>query len=180
MEKVIHQIKKSEVVGGERTAAGKQQGPESDKLFIRFVYLSQVFALLTVLVGLLFIAWVEYPRLFAPQAEPVEAVVSAAVEEVDEDRVENGMDVASGLVAEGEYLMVKRSCTACHSGKLVTQNRATREGWLEMIRWMQETQKLWDLGPGEDKILDYLAKYYGPQKKGRRTPLAVEEWYMIE
>jgi hypothetical protein len=59
----------------------------------------------------------------------------------------------------------------------VTQNRATRDGWLEMIRWMQETQKLWDLGPNEDKILDYLATYYAPEAKGRRAPVKVEEWY---
>ena len=60
------------------------------------------------------------------------------------------------------------------------QNRATREGWEEMIRWMQETQKLWDLGPTEDKILDYLATYYAPENKGRRAQLVVDEWYEIE
>lgn len=49
-----------------------------------------------------------------------------------------------------------------------------------MIVWMQETQKLWDLGENEDKILDYLATYLGPEKKGRRAPLEVEEWYVIE
>ena len=62
---------------------------------------------------------------------------------------------------------------------MVTQNRATREGWLDMIRWMQKEQKLWDLGANEAAILDYLAKYYGPEDKGRRQNLEIEDWYEI-
>lgn len=150
----------------------------NENLLVRITLLSQAVAILSILVALIFIGWVQYPSFFSAskQVEPTAQVA----EMVDEDKVENGIDVASGFVAEGDYLIVKRTCTACHSGKLVTQNRASREGWLDMIRWMQETQKLWDLGPAEDKVLDYLAKYYGPQKKGRRMPLEVEEWYMIE
>ena len=113
-----------------------------------------------------------------PAPEPVEIAVAAAPAP-DPDRVENGVDVESGLIAEGDYMMVKRTCTACHSAKLVTQNRATRDGWLEMIRWMQETQKLWDLGDNETLILDYLAKHYGPEDKGRRQNIEIEEWYEI-
>lgn len=116
-----------------------------------------------------------HPELMQPKPGP--ATIAAAKVDVDEDRIENGIDVATGFVAEGDYLIVKATCTACHSAKLVTQNRATRDGWLEMIRWMQETQKLWDLGPNEAKILDYLATYYAPEAKGRRAPVQVEEWY---
>ena len=94
--------------------------------------------------------------------------------------IADGIDVESGFVAEGEYLLVKQTCSACHSAQLVLQNRATREGWEEMIRWMQATQKLWDLGENEDKILDYLAKHYAPEYKGRRANLVVEEWYELE
>ena len=55
---------------------------------------------------------------------------------------------------------------------LVTQNKADREGWLEMIRWMQEKQGLWELEPElENAILDYLAANYGPVAASRRPPL---------
>lgn len=82
---------------------------------------------------------------------------------------------------EGEHkFLVIANCTGCHSGKLVTQNRATREGWTNMIRWMQRTQNLKDLGDAEAKILDYLAKHYAPAEQGRRANLEVGEWYELE
>ena len=62
----------------------------------------------------------------------------------------------------------------------MSQNRATREDWQEMIRWMQKTQNLWDLGENEPKILDYLEKNYGPEDTGRRKQLDVKEWYTLE
>ncbi len=83
------------------------------------------------------------------------------------------VDRASGLVIAPGYEQVKAQCTVCHSGRLVTQNRADREGWRQMIRWMQETQNLWPLGPAEEEILDYLAGNYGPLPGGRRAPLEV-------
>ncbi|MEZ4775911.1 MAG: hypothetical protein R3D00_22215 [Bacteroidia bacterium] len=102
------------------------------------------------------------------------------VQPPDDGQVENGKDVATGFIAEGDYQIVKATCTACHSSSLVLQNRATREGWESMIRWMQANQKLWDLGVNEPKILDYLAKHYGPpENAGRRQNLVVEEWYPI-
>jgi hypothetical protein len=55
----------------------------------------------------------------------------------------------------------------------VAQNRADRDGWLQMIRWMQDTQNLWPLGEAEPVILDYLAENYGPLPRGRRAPLEV-------
>ncbi|MEM6763687.1 MAG: cytochrome C [Bacteroidota bacterium] len=94
--------------------------------------------------------------------------------------IEEGVHIATGFKAEGDYKLVIANCTSCHSSQLVTQNRATKEGWEDMIAWMQKTQKLWDLGENHDKIVTYLATYYGPEKKGRRTPLLVEEWYAIE
>lgn len=96
--------------------------------------------------------------------------------------VKDGIDPATGLVAKGDYMMVRAHCTVCHSSKLVLQNRATRDGWERMIRWMQETQKLWDLGENEDRVLDYLATYYAPVEQGRRPPLEIAEsdWYEIE
>lgn len=93
--------------------------------------------------------------------------------------VVDGYDVESGLVAKGDYLMVKQNCTSCHSGKLISQNRMTRTSWLTSIRWMQETQNLADLGDNEEPILDYLEKYYSPEKKGRRPQLQDIEWYEL-
>ena len=127
------------------------------------------------ILSLFLLEFVVSPEKFRNEPEPI----AQAAPPPDPDRVENGIDVETGFIAEGDYMLVKRNCTSCHSSKMVIQNRATREGWLEMIRWMQEKQKLWDLGANEDKILDYLAKYYGPVKKGRRAPIQIEEWYEI-
>ena len=102
--------------------------------------------------------------------------------EGDDDRVEKGIHIATGLKYDENFELVRAQCTACHSGKLVAQNRATREGWQQMIRWMQATQGLWDLGKKEPIILDYLAKHYAPQEVGRRANLEVAdiEWYILE
>ncbi len=82
-------------------------------------------------------------------------------------------DPSTGLVIAPGYEQVKAQCTACHSGRLVAQNRADRDGWLQMIRWMQDTQNLWPLGEAEPVILNYLAENYGPLPRGRRAPLDV-------
>ncbi len=110
-----------------------------------------------------------------------EAPASRPAASTDE-RIEAGIHLATGLrVAEG-FDLVRANCTGCHSGKLIAQNRATRDGWQEMIRWMQRTQGLWQLGENEAAILDYLAANYAPQEAGRRANLDVEaiEWYILE
>jgi len=101
--------------------------------------------------------------------------------EEDWDKVENGIHVQSGLVFDKGFETVRGTCTACHSAKLITQNRASREGWKEMIVWMQQTQGLADLGKKEPIILDYLAKHYAPQESGRRANLEMAdvEWYIL-
>lgn len=97
-----------------------------------------------------------------------------------EGKIENGIHVATGFL-DGEGLTeVIQNCTNCHSAKLVTQNRMTKEGWVATIRWMQETQNLWDLGNQEEAIVNYLATNYAPQKKGRREVLTDIEWYSLE
>ena len=64
--------------------------------------------------------------------------------------------------APGQDLVIAH-CTACHSGALVQQNRASRHGWSELIRWMQSKQGLWALAPEtESGLLDYLSAHYGP------------------
>ncbi len=92
----------------------------------------------------------------------------------------DGIEVESGLIAQGDWLIVKQTCTACHSSKLITQNRADKDGWHKMIKWMQETQGLWQLGDKEGKIVNYLATHYAPENVGRRKPLVIEEWYEIK
>ena len=81
------------------------------------------------------------------------------------------VDTRTGLVIAPGFEVVSVQCTVCHSARLVTQNRASREGWLSMIRWMQDSQGLWPLGSQEDLILDYLSDNYGPLREGRRQPL---------
>ena len=119
------------------------------------------------------------PTLSAVRPAPEVAVVAPVETEDDFDKIENGIHVRTGFV-EGEGLMtVVNNCTNCHSAKLVTQNRMNEEGWRATIVWMQETQNLWDLGKNEDIIVDYLATYYAPQKKGRRQNLTDIEWYVL-
>jgi len=112
--------------------------------------------------------------------EQIEARMIAV--DQDDDRVENGIHIATGLVYTDDFDLIRGMCTSCHSAKLITQNRATKEGWTEMIRWMQETQGLWDLGSNEKIIVDYLAEHYAPDDIGRRANLEIEEieWYKLE
>ena len=101
------------------------------------------------------------------------------VEETEDtyDAVIDGIHVRTGL-KDGEGLMtVVNNCTNCHSAKIITQNRMNRERWAATIRWMQETQNLWDLGQNEDIIIDYLVANYPIEQIGRRKPLTEIEWY---
>jgi hypothetical protein len=80
-------------------------------------------------------------------------------------------DSITGFVIGEHYEIVRAHCTACHSAKLVTQNRMTRDNWLATIRWMQKSQGLWSLGVQEPKILDYLEFHYSPITISRRAPI---------
>ncbi len=102
------------------------------------------------------------------------------VPEVDPDRIEDGIHVRTGLIEADGLAEVVTHCTSCHSAQLVTQNRMDKEGWIATIRWMQETQNLWDLGANEAIIVDYLVTNYPPVKKGRRQALQDVEWYVLE
>jgi hypothetical protein len=89
------------------------------------------------------------------------------------------LDKETGLVIDERLNLVRAHCTSCHSPKLITQTHLTRDGWRQKIRWMQRTQKLWDLGESEPVVLDYLVKYYGPEERsfdGRRLPLPKQKW----
>ncbi|MCL7940990.1 hypothetical protein M8009_11900 [Halomonas sp. ATCH28] len=81
-------------------------------------------------------------------------------------------DPDTGLVKAEGWDTVRSNCTACHSAKLVTQNSGTRNHWENLIRWMQDTQGLWEFqAETEETLLDYLAEYYGPKEDTRRPAL---------
>lgn len=126
-----------------------------------------------------------FPGLYKPNPE-MSAIVNSNQEEeyvpsltLDSTDIVNGIHQPTGLIVDKGVEDVMVNCGACHSLSLVTQNRATRDGWKDIIVWMQETQKLWDLGAKEAVILDYLAKNYAPENEGRRRMLEIEEWYSL-
>jgi hypothetical protein len=90
-------------------------------------------------------------------------------------------DVQTGLIEDENLYMVKAQCTSCHSSKLILQNRFTRDGWKQKIRWMQAKHNLWELGDTEKQVLDYLEKHYAPTASvARRAPLKDIKWYKLE
>ena len=76
-------------------------------------------------------------------------------------------------------MTVVNNCTNCHSSKLVIQNRMNKERWDATIKWMQETQNLWDLGENQAVIVNYLVANYPPVDKGRRENLSNITWYKL-
>ena len=132
--------------------------------------------LVVILMGILSIYFLKFynPAHFTTEPDIPQVTMEA------EPEIKDGIHVATGFIVDTNYELVVTNCTNCHSPKLVTQNRATKEGWRSMIEWMQETQNLWDLGENEEKILEYLAKNYSPGQQGRRKPLSDIEWYELE
>jgi hypothetical protein len=85
---------------------------------------------------------------------------------------ETGLDPLTGLKMTGDWELVRNNCTACHSSKLITQQRGSEAQWLGMIRWMQKKQNLWPFDPDTEKrIITYLAENYPPQADRRRAAI---------
>lgn len=126
---------------------------------------------------IVFILLMNNPTIFVHKPEEQQLLLD---ESDSENLIVDGVHVATGFVDGAGLTAVIQNCTNCHSAKLVTQNRMTKEGWIATIRWMQETQNLWDLGENEKTIVQYLATYYAPQKKGRREILTDIEWYELK
>jgi mono/diheme cytochrome c family protein len=81
-------------------------------------------------------------------------------------------DEGTGLAIAPGWELVRAHCGGCHSHRLVTSQRADRQTWLDIIRWMQATQNLWQFDEAtENTILDYLAANYPPQPNRRRAPI---------
>ena len=82
------------------------------------------------------------------------------------------LDESTGLIIAPGWELVAANCGACHSHRLVTSQRAERDTWLKIIRWMQSTQGLWQFDrETEDRILAYLSANYPPQPHRRRAPI---------
>jgi hypothetical protein len=82
------------------------------------------------------------------------------------------VDEATGLRIGPGWELVRAHCGGCHSHKIVTNQRADRQTWLDIIRWMQATQNLWQFDAlTETAILDYLTSSYPPQPNRRRAPI---------
>lgn len=82
------------------------------------------------------------------------------------------VDERTGLIVADGWETVRIHCGGCHSHRLVTSQGASRQTWLDIIRWMQATQNLWQFDEAtEDRILDYLAENYPPQRNRRRAPI---------
>ncbi len=85
---------------------------------------------------------------------------------------EPALDPVTGFKMTGDWELVRGNCTACHSAKLITQQRGTAQQWLTMIRWMQKKQNLWVFDPEtESRIITYLADNYPPSDAQRRAAI---------
>lgn len=141
--------------------------------------LGALMALIFLLTGLAFFSILylkEDPQLSRLKRSPEDEPPSKSRDLV----IKDGIHHATGLVEGKGLALVVNNCTNCHSAKLITQNKMTRERWLATIRWMQQTQNLWELGENEALILDYLADNYAPEESGRRRNLEEIEWYVLE
>lgn len=113
-------------------------------------------------------------------SEPQTALVEIDTLNNDPDKIENGVHVRTGFIDAPGMQETINNCTSCHSAQLVIQNRMNKERWQTTIKWMQETQNLWDLGTNEDVIIDYLVKNYPVSSTGRREALTNVEWYELK
>lgn len=155
----------------------KQEGDFKSQVRGIYQMLMALFALF-VLAGGSLVYYMYNPEAF--QFNQSDTVVSTPIEELDPDRIENGIHVRTGLIEAEGLMTVVNNCTNCHSAKLVTQNRMSADQWNTAIKWMQDTQNLWDLGKNQEIIVDYLVTNYPPRSKGRRLALTNIEWYELE
>ena len=142
------------------------------KAMRKMVYLAVSIAALMTLTLL-----IRFDFISIPNTQPNEEVQAVASSAAELGGPVGTVDPESGLIFDEGLDIVKANCGACHSTRLVAQNRQTREGWKKLIEWMQAEQNLWDLGENESIILDYLEKNFAPNKMGRRKRLTNIEWY---
>ncbi|MFS4492014.1 monoheme cytochrome C [Maribacter sp. 2308TA10-17] len=153
--------------------------PELIKAVYRSLF-TFLIAFVIIAVGL--IAYIKNPDLFRGDSKSTEADLEYVTlpEDDDFDKIENGIHVRTGFVEAKGLMETVNNCTNCHSSELVLQNRMSKERWVATIRWMQETQNLWDLGGNEEIIVNYLVTNYPVMAKGRRSVLTDIQWYDLE
>ena len=121
-----------------------------------------------------------YFRVYDPTFSLFKEGENQFIEHVDEDKIETGIHLSTGFIDASGLMTVVNNCTNCHSSKLVIQNRMNADRWNATIKWMQETQNLWQLGDNQKVIVDYLVKNYPPIDKGRREGLTNIIWYDLK
>lgn len=85
------------------------------------------------------------------------------IEDEQEQRLFRGMPADEGR------LQVFGFCASCHSIDLVLQQGLSRTVWEEVLVDMVNEYQMVPLEPEiREKVLDYLEKYYGPDRRARK------------
>lgn len=105
----------------------------------------------------------------APESQPDVVIVDVPPAAVE---AEASIDPVTGLKIASDWELVRANCVACHSAKLITQQRGSAQQWLTVIRWMQAKQNLWQFEPDtEARIIAYLSTQYPPEENRRRAAI---------
>ena len=121
-----------------------------------------------------------FHTIVIPKIFDIQPATTSAVENDDEVEFKDGIHLRTGLIEAQGVMTVIGNCTSCHSSKIILQNRMSAESWNTTIKWMQETQNLWDLGENQEIIVNYLVTNYPIEDKGRRENLSDIDWYELE
>lgn len=159
----------------------KKQNHDKLKRDFQELYRKTILACAVIGIGAIILVYlIVDPGLSAFITDVPQTELVSVPEDDDYDRIENGIHVRTGFIDAPGMMVTVQNCTNCHSAKLVMQNRMNEERWKSTIKWMQETQNLWDLGENEAVIINYLVTNYPPKKVGRRAVLTDIEWYQLE
>lgn len=100
-----------------------------------------------------------------PMSAPMAVPEQLATSSVDDEQDWQGLPPGKGR--EETFYM----CGPCHSLKLVTQQGLSALRWDEAIDWMIEEQEMPPLDAADRTlIVDYLARFYGEDRKARGGP----------
>ena len=103
--------------------------------------------------------------LFVPALPP--AAAGAEPEGGSEDEQEQ--EFFRGMPADEGRLEVFGFCASCHSIDLVLQQGLTRAVWEEVLVDMVDEYQMVPLQAEiSEKVLDYLEKYYGPDRRAKK------------
>lgn len=104
----------------------------------------------------------------AGDARSDKAATAPAAGADDEDD-EDDEDEYQGLPPGDGRDEVFGYCSACHSIRLVSQQGLTRADWGEVLVYMVEEHEMAELEPEDERlVLDYLAHFYGRDRRARK------------